>query len=80
MESACRLCGAFANQRQARIILEHLVMAIHAGGTAGDIRIPGFFDGVMAIAAVDPELAGVSRVREGHRLDRLITDARNTSA
>ena len=25
--------GAFPNQRQARVILEHLVVAVHAGGT-----------------------------------------------
>ena len=52
----------FANQRETWIILEHLVMAIHAGRTGGDIRIPGFLDRVVAVTAINAELAGVSRV------------------
>ena len=67
---------AFPHQREARVILEHLVMAIHAGGTARNIRVPGLFHSVVAIAAVDPELAGMGRVRKGHWLHRLIADLR----
>jgi hypothetical protein len=29
--------GAFANERQARIVGEHLIMAIHAGASAGNV-------------------------------------------
>jgi len=56
--------GAFANQSQARIIFEHLIMAIHAGRTGGNIRIPRFLDGIVAVTAINPELAGMSRVRK----------------
>jgi len=67
--------GAFTNQRQARIVLEHLRMAIHASGRRGDIREPGFLHARMAIPAIHPELPGVHRVGERHGLDRLIADA-----
>ena len=32
--------SAFANQRQPRIILQHLAVAVHAGGRRRDIREP----------------------------------------
>lgn len=36
----------------------------------------GHIDKTMAIAAIHPELRDVQIMREGHGLDRLITDAR----
>ena len=56
--------GAFPNERETWIIFEDLVMAIHAGRTGGDIGIPGFFDRIVAIAAINAELPGMRRVRE----------------
>ena len=67
--------GAFPNQRQPRIILEHLIVAIHAGGTGRDIRIPGLLHRAVAITAVQSELIDVDGMREPDRLDRLIPDA-----
>ena len=54
--------GAFADEGQPRIVFEDLVMAVHAGGTGGDIGEPGFFDAGMAVAAIHSELAGVGGV------------------
>src|SRR5687767_11270459 len=67
--------GAFANERQARIVGEHLIMAIHARAGAGNVRIPGFFNAIVAITAVDPELIGVDGVGKTDGLNRLVTDA-----
>src|SRR5207344_2562846 len=66
--------GAFAYERQPRIILEHLVVAIHAGRTGGNVRIPGFLDGIVTVAAIDPELVGVSGVGKTDGLNRLIAN------
>jgi len=51
--------GAFTDQRQTRIVLEHLAVAIHTGRTGRDIGEPRFLDTGVAIAAIDSELAGV---------------------
>jgi hypothetical protein len=48
-------------------------MAIHAGGARRDIRIPGFFDGVMTVTAINAKLPRVSRMRKGDGLNGLIT-------
>ena len=68
--------GALANQLQARIVLEHLIVTVHAGGTGGDIGEPGLLDAGVAVAAIHSQLAGMRRVRKRHRLDRLITHPR----
>ena len=65
-----------SKSRLGRIILQHLAMAVHAGGCRRDIWEPGFFNTRMAIAAIHAQLTGVNRVRERHWLNRLITDAR----
>ena len=67
--------GALANQGEPRIVLQDLVMAVHASRTGGNIRIPGLFNRIMAIAAINSQLSGMRGMREADRLDRLITDA-----
>lgn len=67
--------GTFPNQRQTRIILEDLIVAVHTGRCRGNIGKPGLFDGGMAVTAINPQLSGVGCVRERHRLNRLISDA-----
>jgi len=67
--------GAVADDLQARIVLQHLIVAVHAGGRARQVGKPGFFDPVMAIAAIQAELAGMDPMRKRHRLDRLVADA-----
>ncbi len=62
------------HQRQPRIVFEHLVVTIHAGGRGRDIGKPGFLDARMAISAINAHLPGVGRVRECHRLNRLVTN------
>ena len=66
--------SALADECEAQVVFEHLVVAIHASCAGRNIRIPGFFDRVMTITAVNTKLAGMSRVREGDRLDRLISN------
>jgi len=68
-------CSAFTDQGEARIIFQHLIVAIHAGGTRGNIRIPGFLDSIVAVTAIDSELAVVSGVGESDGLNRLIANA-----
>lgn len=68
--------GALAHQLQTRIILEHLVVAVHAGGTGRDVREPGFLDAGMAVTAIDPELARVGGVRKSDGLNGLIAHTR----
>ena len=66
---------AVADDLQARIVFQHLIVAVHAGGRAGQIGEPGFFHAVVAIAAVKAELSGVNLVRKRHRLHRLVAGA-----
>ena len=67
---------ALPDQRELRIILQHLIVAVHAGGRGGDVGVRRLLDAVVAVAAVDPELIRVNRVRERHGLLRLVTNAR----
>src|SRR5438093_9991949 len=53
--------GAFTHQRQPRIILEHLVMAVHAGRAGRDVREPRFLNSAVAVSAINPQLAGMRR-------------------
>ena len=64
---------AVADDLQSRIIFEHLIMAVHAGGRAGQIGEPRFFHAVVAVTAVHAKLARVNLMRKGHRLDGLVT-------
>ena len=68
--------GALPHQRQPRIILEHLAVAIHAGRAGRDVGIPRLLHPVMAVAAIKAQLVHMHRVRKGHRLNRLIPDPR----
>jgi hypothetical protein len=67
---------AGADRFQFRIVLLDLLMARHAGLRVRQIRMRGDIDEAVAITAIHPELRDVDIVRERHRLDRLITDAR----
>src|SRR5512134_3592770 len=67
--------GAIADRRQPRIVLQYLVVAIHARLTRGHIRIPALLHRAVAIAAIHPELLNVDGMSEGDRLDRRVTDA-----
>lgn len=69
------IAGALADDGQARVVFEHLVMAIHAGGSAGQVGIPGFIDAVMTVPAIETQLAGMDGVGKRHRLRRLIAFA-----
>ncbi len=65
---------AFADDGQARIIFQDLIMAIHAGRSGRDIGHPGFIHVAVTITAIEAELTGVDFVGKWHRLNRLITD------
>ena len=65
---------AVANRRQAVIRRQHLVVAIHAHASAGNVRIPRLFHIVMAIPAINPKLISMNGMREEDRLHRLITN------
>ena len=67
---------AVPNQLQPRVILEDLIVTIHANRTGWDVGIPRFLNGIMAVAAIDAQLAGVSGMGKRNWLDRLIPDAR----
>ena len=41
--------GAIADELEPRIIFQNLIMAVHAGGSAGQIGKPGFLHAIMAI-------------------------------
>jgi len=64
---------AVADDGQAGVVLQNLVVAIHARRSAGEIREPGFFHAIMTIAAIKPHLAGMNLVRKRHRLHGLVT-------
>ena len=51
-------------------------MAVHTGLRVWDIRVRRDFDETVTITAIHPELSNVNVMRKGHRLDRLISDAR----
>ena len=67
--------GAFTNERQTGIIFQHLIVAVHAGGTRRDVGEPGFIHAGVAVTAIHAELTRVRGVRERDRLDWLIADA-----
>ena len=67
---------ALPHQRQPRIVLQHLAVAVHARRRRRDVRIPRLLHPVMAVAAIHPQLVHVHRVRERHRLQRLIPHPR----
>ena len=67
--------GAFANDGQARIVFQDLIVAVHAGGSRGNIGHPGFIHVAVAVTTVDAQLSGMDLVRKRHRLNRLVTDA-----
>ena len=73
--NGCARGRAFPDERQLRIVLEHLVMAVHASGTGRNVGEPRLLDVAMAIAAIQTELVDVDRVGKSDRLHRLITDA-----
>ena len=66
---------AFANEGEARVVFEHLIMAIHTGAAGGNVRIPRLFNGVVAVAAIDAKLPVMCGMRESDGLNGLITDA-----
>src|SRR5258708_868884 len=68
--------SALADQRQTRILFEHLVVAVHAGGTGRHIRIPRFLDSAVAIAAIHPELIHMDRMRKADWLNRFVANTR----
>ena len=67
---------AFTNERQTRIVFEHLIVAIHASGTRRNIGEPGFVHAGMTVTAIKTELSRVRVVRKRDGLDRLVADAR----
>ena len=64
----------FANEGQPRVVREDLVVAIHASGRRRDIRVPGFLDAIVAVAAVQSNLVNMNGMRKRDRLDRLVPD------
>jgi len=64
--------GAVADDLEAGIVFQHLIMAVHAGGRPGQIGEPGFLHAVVAITAVERQLTGMNPVREGHGLHGLV--------
>jgi len=66
--------GAIAHEGEARVVFEHLVMTVHTGGGRREIGVPGFFDGGMAVTAIEAELADVDGVGIENGLDGFVTD------
>ena len=67
---------AFADEGQARVILQHLAVTVHAGGRRRDVGEPRFFHVAVAIAAVNAKLTRVDGMGKRHGLHRLVADAR----
>lgn len=67
--------GAVAHQGQARIVGQHLAVAVHADGGRRDVGVPRLFHAGVAIAAIQTELPDVRLVGIRHRLNRLVADA-----
>src|SRR5206468_7398212 len=53
---------AFPDQFQPGTVLEHLVMAVHAGRSGRHVRIPRFLHRAVAVATIQAELVGVNRM------------------
>lgn len=68
--------GAFADQRKLGIVLEHLIVAVHARARGGNVREPRSFHRTVAIAAVHAHLLDVDVVGKRDRLDGLVADPR----
>jgi len=64
------------HQCQPRIVLEHLIVAIHASRCRRDIRIPRLFHGIVTVTAIQTKLIRVDGMGKAHRLDRLIPHPR----
>ena len=67
---------AQAHRQQSWIVRQHLAVTIHAHARTGNVRIPGPLHVVVAIAAINPKLLRMNRMRKIHRLRRLIPDIR----
>ena len=67
--------GALPHQRQPWIILENLVMAVHASPARRHVGIPRLLLRAMAIPAINPQLSSMDGMRKAYWLHRLITDA-----
>ena len=63
---------AFADGREARVVLQNLVVAIHARGRARDAGEPRLIHRVMAVAAIHAQLSRVNGMGKRHGLDRLV--------
>ena len=49
-------------------------VAVHTGFSRGHVRVPRLLHPVVAVAAVEPQLLHVDRMRKRHRLGGLIPD------
>jgi hypothetical protein len=67
---------ARAHRFELRIVLRHLGVAIHARLRVGQIGMRRHVDKTVAVTAIHAQLRDMNVVREGHRLDWLITDTR----
>jgi hypothetical protein len=67
---------AVANNFQSRVVFQNRAVTIHAGRSGGNICDPCFVHHVVAITAIEAEVARMNFVRERNRLRRLIADSR----
>ncbi len=63
---------AFAHKRQARVVSQHLVVAVHAQCALRNVRIPGLLYAGVAVSAVHAKLASMHTVAEADRLKWLV--------
>ena len=64
------------NYSELGIVLEHHAVAVHADRTGRNVGIPGFFNGIVAIAAIHAQLVRMNGMGEGDGLDGHVTDIR----
>src|SRR5579872_5785408 len=64
---------ALAHGFEARAILLHLGVAVHASTSSWYRGEGGFVDGGVAVVTVESQLAGMQFVAVGHGLDRLVS-------
>ncbi len=68
-------CGTFTHEGQPGVVFQNLDMTVHTRAGGGDVQIPGFVLPIVAIPAIQTDLANMQRMGKAHWLNRLVTDA-----
>jgi hypothetical protein len=65
---------AFANRQQSLTLRQNQLMAVHTGLSGGYVRVGGKFNRIVAVPAIDAQIAGVERVAVSDRLSGPVSD------